>query len=524
MSDYDNIPYFSNAFSFASAQRLNACANFIGITPPHYRHCRVLEIGCSFGGNIIPFALDCSESKFVGIDLSKTQIDTAKNIAKTIGLKNVDFLCKNILDLNKDSFGGEKFDYIIVHGVYSWVPKNVQKAILRTIKEHLSKNGVAYVSYNVYPGWHLKEQIRQIMLMCKKIRPDDGFKFAMDTLGEYEKFLHEIKQKDINVPLNYPVDALIFWINEIRGHDRYYIEHEFLEGMNEPLYFSDFCDRLSEFELAYLVDANLHDIVKPNTGLNHIDEFVRLNFNERILQKTMMDILKFQTFHKSLIVHKEAWSGVAGKSLDANDLDKINLINYFTKGDDGFYYNKTIKMNPNFNFVYDIFCQLYPRSIRLCDIIKILKNNNLDSKENLQRAYLGFLEVLKLPDNLLSVDVMPKVEYDVGFSALDSNVVGYFEYFAKNQSPDIGFAGCLGETYKISPTFAKIALMFDGKRTKEQIAKEIFDEVKESNLVLKMHDKEIKTDTQKKKYIKKSVEEVASKLSELYYLKPIVSQ
>ena len=88
---------------------------------------RVLELGASCGGNIIPQAMYYPTATFTGIDLSGVQVEHGKEIIESIGLTNVTLLEKNIMDVDK-SFG--TFDYIIVHGIWSWVPDMVKDKIL----------------------------------------------------------------------------------------------------------------------------------------------------------------------------------------------------------------------------------------------------------------------------------------------------------------------------------------------------------------------------------------------------------
>ena len=150
---YDELTYKSAAFAQSSPYKLEACATLLGINPPPCKNAKVLEIGCSFGGNLIPFAVNNENARVVGIDLSGEQIRRGKEIVKEIGLSNLELIHGDICEFKSD----EKFDYIIAHGVFSWVPDFVKDAILRVVKENLSQNGVAFISYNVYPGWKVKE-------------------------------------------------------------------------------------------------------------------------------------------------------------------------------------------------------------------------------------------------------------------------------------------------------------------------------------------------------------------------------
>lgn len=77
MSRYDEVLYPGNAFSQAHPERLAAFAALMGLRPTPVESCRVLELGCGDGGHLIPIAAVLPGSRFIGIDLSQTAIDTA---------------------------------------------------------------------------------------------------------------------------------------------------------------------------------------------------------------------------------------------------------------------------------------------------------------------------------------------------------------------------------------------------------------------------------------------------------------
>src|SRR5258706_1300498 len=168
-SSYDAVPYSVGAFPQTRPDRLATIATLFGLNPTHPARCRVLELGCAAGGNIIPMALADPQSQFVGIDLSTRQIDDARATASELGLRNIDLQAMSITDIPAD-FG--QFDYILCHGVYSWVPPEVQQKILEVCSKHLSPQGVAYVSYNCYPGWHARGAIREMLWYHTEQYPD----------------------------------------------------------------------------------------------------------------------------------------------------------------------------------------------------------------------------------------------------------------------------------------------------------------------------------------------------------------
>jgi len=136
-------------------------ATLFGVSAPDITKARVLELGSAEGRNIIPSPILCPVLILPAVDFSPSSISRGQALVNQLGLKNIDLRTMNILDINKEL---GQFDYIICHGVYSWVPEQVKAKILRLIAEQLSENGLAYISYNCYPGWHVRDISRYLML------------------------------------------------------------------------------------------------------------------------------------------------------------------------------------------------------------------------------------------------------------------------------------------------------------------------------------------------------------------------
>ena len=160
-TSYDAVPYDSNPYPQSQPEQLAAIAKLFGLAPKLPSQARVLELGCATGGNIIPLAARYPNGVFLGLDLSEKQVSAGREVIKALGLRNIELRHGDITAISK---GKQAFDYIICHGVYSWVPQAVQQAILRVCGENLADQGVAYISYNVYPGWKMREVVRDAML------------------------------------------------------------------------------------------------------------------------------------------------------------------------------------------------------------------------------------------------------------------------------------------------------------------------------------------------------------------------
>lgn len=158
---YDAVAYPGHAFSQTHPGKLATIAHIHGMSPAPLASMRMLELGCGSGGNLNPMAFQFPGARFLGIDLSRRAIELARGNAAALGLANIDFEHRDIMDVSR-ALG--EFDYIIVHGVYSWVPEQVRDRILAIFGELLAPQGVAYVSYNALPGGHLRNIARDVML------------------------------------------------------------------------------------------------------------------------------------------------------------------------------------------------------------------------------------------------------------------------------------------------------------------------------------------------------------------------
>ena len=153
-TEYDLISYPAMPRQQTHPDRLAAVGKLFGMKPAPVERCRVLEIGCSDGGNLIPMACALPESRFVGLDLAAGPITEGKNAARDLKLDN---LALHACDLREIDESWGEFDYILAHGLYSWVPPEVRERILSVCRERLSADGIAFISYNAYPGGHIRQ-------------------------------------------------------------------------------------------------------------------------------------------------------------------------------------------------------------------------------------------------------------------------------------------------------------------------------------------------------------------------------
>lgn len=291
---YDTIPYPSNPFRHSRPERLAAVARLFGMDAPAPEACRVLELGCSMGGNLIVIAQDHPGSRCIGIDASSRQISEGWKTVDTLGLKNIQLRHQDILEVG-DDIG--QFDYIISHGVFSWVPPAVQDKMLEICKRQLAPNGIAYISYNTYPGWHIRGIVRDMMLYR-------GMQFAdPDARLAQAKSLVEFVAKASRAT-DTPYQRLLqSELEHIGRMEDYYLHHEHLEENNQPLYFHEFAKRLAVNGLQYLGDAEFSTMLATNFSPEVAATLNKLGAHDIIQMEQYMDFVRCRYFRKSLICH-----------------------------------------------------------------------------------------------------------------------------------------------------------------------------------------------------------------------------
>src|SRR5947209_2292095 len=140
---------------------MGTVAALFGTRPARPSSCHVLEIGCNDAANLLALAVAYPKSEFVGFDLAAKPVERATERVKQLGIENL-----RVFQGDVTQVGGElgRFDYVIAHGLYSWVPAPVRQHILRACRELLNEDGVAYISYNAYPAGHMRDMVRAMAI------------------------------------------------------------------------------------------------------------------------------------------------------------------------------------------------------------------------------------------------------------------------------------------------------------------------------------------------------------------------
>ena len=294
LSEYDETPYRGAAFPKTHVDHLATLATIFGMTPGPIHRCRVLELGCGDGGNLIPMAVSLPESRFFGVDLAATPIATARATARQLKVTNCDFEALDLMNFPKNS---GSFDFIIAHGVYSWVPELVRERILSICHEHLAPQGVAFISYNAYPGGYLRQLTRSMMLYhtrsangpAAKVKQGRALlRFAIEAqpeTGTYRSILEDQLKR---------IETL-----EIGG-----VYHDDFGPENVPFYFHQFVADARRHGLQFLCEADLFEM---ETG--QLPESIAARFRaldrDILAREQYLDMIKCRFFRQTLLCHAD---------------------------------------------------------------------------------------------------------------------------------------------------------------------------------------------------------------------------
>lgn len=318
-NSYDDLMYESGAFSQTAINNLEARARLMGLQPAPAANAKVLELGCSMGGNIITQALYYPDAEFTGIDLSGRQVAQGNAIIEKMGLENVRLEEKDILTVD-ESFG--KFDYIIVHGIWSWVPDAVKDKIFSICRNNLTEHGIAYISYNVYPGWKRQEQLREIMYFSGKDVLEEPLEARTRKGLDALKALAEILENDKGLGGSGKLPA----IQKILNQNTYYVAHEYMEIFNDPIYVNGFIEWANRHRLAYIGDTDLHVSFVSWMAEHTRERILSLAGGDYIAKEFYSDILSDRQFRRSLLCREEVGDTIRrDESVTVEVIESLNF-------------------------------------------------------------------------------------------------------------------------------------------------------------------------------------------------------
>lgn len=288
---YDELTYETNPFPETHPSNLSALGRLFGIPTAPAQHCRVLELGSATGGNLLPMAWHLPDSEFLGVELSAPQVAIGQRVIDTLGLRNIRLEVGDILELDAATLG--QFDFMIAHGVYSWVPRVVREKILELARDCLKPHGIAYISYNLLPGWRMRGSLRDLLLHAtREVHGAEAkYQTAIAALKRLQAALQGAQadsQRYVQKEIAYLLDA----------HPSYLL-HEYLAGENNAFLFSEFLADTQRYALQYVCETDLHTLF--DTTLSPEAQAALADVEDPLQHEQWMDFVRMRAFRKSLL-------------------------------------------------------------------------------------------------------------------------------------------------------------------------------------------------------------------------------
>jgi hypothetical protein len=249
----------------------------------------VLELGCGDGGNLVPMALALPGASFVGVDAAPKAIARGRGLIAELGLENVALEARAIEDLSPAPGG---FDYVIAHGVYSWVPAAVRDRLLAVCREALGDAGVAYVSYNSLPGGRLREALRDMLVFHTAELADPRERVAQARA--LLRFLLEgaVGEHGLGAVVRAQAEGMLARSDATLLHDE-------LAEVNDAVHFHEFAAHAAHHGLQYLAEADFFEM--QIGAASEPAAQALLAIEDPVRREQYLDFLKARMFRQTLL-------------------------------------------------------------------------------------------------------------------------------------------------------------------------------------------------------------------------------
>jgi SAM-dependent methyltransferase len=247
---YDELPYLSYPIEWTAPERLAVASLLHGGPRPRLDAYRVLELGCGTGANLLALAHYRRHGTFIGVDGAAGPIAVAEGRHAALGLSNLEFFRADFRAADRRLTG--EFDFILAHGVFSWVPDDARDALLELVARRLRPGGLFYVNYNTRPGWDVRGLVREFLLAQTadvaglRARAAEAQAVAARVAAAMDGADHPYSRLLAN-EFRFVADGNPAWVG-----------HEFLAEHNAPYWRSDFLRLVGRHGLAVVADADFN--------------------------------------------------------------------------------------------------------------------------------------------------------------------------------------------------------------------------------------------------------------------------
>lgn len=288
------VPYTYGYYRETSPQWLRWATYLGGRKPPSGKKIRYLELGCGQGFNLLLHASSHPSMEFLGIDFNPSHIAHAEELVRLSGLTNVKFVEGDFLELEKEwpkEYG--TFHYVVLHGTWSWVSKDVRKALINILRKVVVPGGIVYISYNALPGWLPGSIVRETLLAFKKISQLPASSSATEGL----KVLKRIEELGAAVFSSLP--ALKPRLENFLRQDPAYLVGEFMHETHRLFWVHEVIEEALSAKLYYAATCTLPENFLPALLPEDARRFI-MDFSHPVFRLFLTDLFINQAFRRDL--------------------------------------------------------------------------------------------------------------------------------------------------------------------------------------------------------------------------------
>jgi SAM-dependent methyltransferase len=253
------------------------------------------ELGCGQGLTTNLLAAANPHIQFYATDFNPSHIAGARHLARSAKLRNVHFADDSFAEFLGRSDLPE-FDFITLHGIYSWISPENRQAIVRFIREKLKPGGIVYISYNVMPGWSTLMPLRRLLLEHAASLGSRSRAASISASLDFAKRLG-----DLNARYFVHNPQVAARVEDLRTKDRNYIAHEYFNNDLHPFYFQDVAEELAEAKLTWIGSASA---LETADELHMTPEQIQLlaEIDNLDFRQTVRDHIVNQQFRRDIFV------------------------------------------------------------------------------------------------------------------------------------------------------------------------------------------------------------------------------
>lgn len=285
----EDLGYTYGYYTELNPQRVYLAFLHAGLVPPAIGNACELGFGQGMSANLHAAA---SVIRWTGTDFNPAQASFAQELARVAGAGAV-LMDEAFAEFCQRSDLPE-FDYIGMHGVWSWISDENRTLLVDFIRRKLKVGGVLYISYNTQPGWASMVPMRDLLAQHVEAAGGGG----AGLLGRIEGALEFVDKLMAANPLYAKANPqTAAWLTQVKEQNRHYVAHEYFNHDWQPVAFSKMAEWLKPAKVQWACSANYLDAVDA-VHLNTDQQALLAGIADPVLRQTTRDFCVNQHFRR----------------------------------------------------------------------------------------------------------------------------------------------------------------------------------------------------------------------------------